>query len=92
MRPLKDKSTLNKRLDAVAFFTNVRNLEALSGVQSCLKHVKNIAVCRSSRQHTAARFLSPDTFDRVSSSLFRLTHCKLFIIIFFVNCSQFLVE
>ncbi|XP_076441308.1 mutS protein homolog 5-like [Babylonia areolata] len=43
LRPLKDLKTLGQRLDTISFLTQSHNAEVLSSLQSCLKHIKNVA-------------------------------------------------
>ena len=38
---------LKQRLDAIAYLTQPRNAEVLNSLQSCLKHIKNVAVSQS---------------------------------------------
>ena len=44
VRPLKDLQVLEQRLDAIAYLTEPRHAEVLTSLQSCLKHIKNVAV------------------------------------------------
>jgi DNA mismatch repair ATPase MutS len=45
MRPIRNPVSLKERLDTVEFFANSRNIEMISSLQDCLKHIKNIPVC-----------------------------------------------
>ena len=44
LRPLKREDELNDRLDVVTFFTNHRNVEAVTSIQTCLKDIRNLEV------------------------------------------------
>ncbi|XP_033111357.1 mutS protein homolog 5-like [Anneissia japonica] len=42
MRPSRDINLLRQRQEAVAFFMSPRNIEVVSSLQDCLKHIKNV--------------------------------------------------
>ncbi|XP_025111606.1 LOW QUALITY PROTEIN: mutS protein homolog 5-like [Pomacea canaliculata] len=41
-RPLKNLTTIRHRLDAISFFTQLCNMEAVNSLQACLKEIKNV--------------------------------------------------
>ncbi|XP_071954087.1 mutS protein homolog 5-like isoform X2 [Antedon mediterranea] len=41
-RPSRDINLLRQRQEAIAFFMSPRNVEVLSSLQGCLKHIKNV--------------------------------------------------
>nr|XP_006811330.1 PREDICTED: mutS protein homolog 5-like [Saccoglossus kowalevskii] len=43
LRPLQDVQILKERQDAVAFFLSPRNIEVVTSLQDCLRHIKHVS-------------------------------------------------
>ncbi|KAK3089281.1 hypothetical protein FSP39_002315 [Pinctada imbricata] len=54
LRPLRDLDILRQRQEAIAFFVEPRNIEAVSTLTNCLKNIKNIAYILKRMQRAQA--------------------------------------